>query len=258
MTDLKTLMEQATERGAAFTPDAADLVAAGRHRTRVRRAMLSAATTATAAAAVAAVLLVGHLTTDRTAPLPATTPTVVQPAAVTDLCAKSEDFFRSANDDAWRQTVVSTWKDKVVEVTDADGAMTVRRSPDGSQYAYCVSGVPVQGKPLGGFGATLLNTGIITRMYQIQRYWSPACGDAKVDRSDFSNCRGVVYSYAGRVPEGVTRIAFSGLGQQADATIKDGFWAHRVYTDDITNGNDDPVYITMYDASGKQVFREKY
>jgi hypothetical protein len=155
--------------------------------------------------------------------------------------------------------VVSNWADKVVEVTDADGAMTVRRSPDGSQYAYCVAGVPILGKPLGGFGATLLNVGIVTRPYQIQRYWSMACGDDPVDRENRTTwCMGVRYSYAGRVPEGVTRIAFSGLGQHADATIKDGYWVHRVYTDDIRNGNGDPIYITMYDGSGKQVFKERY
>ncbi|MFD7160216.1 hypothetical protein ACFV9C_36895 [Kribbella sp. NPDC059898] len=256
MTDLKTLLDQASDRPGTFTPDVSELVAAGQHRTRVRRTVLSAG--AVAVIAGAAVLLAGPLRITRSEPQPAITPTVSRPAAVTDLCAKSDDFFRTANDDAWRAKVVRTWTDKVVEVTDADGAMTVRRSPDGTQYAYCVAGVPIQGKPVGGFGATLLNTGIVTRMYQIQRYWSTGCGGAKVDRSDGMNCLGVVYSYAGRVPEGITRIAFSGLGQHADATIKDGYWAHRVYTGDIRNGNTDPVYITMFDASGKQVFRDRY
>lgn len=255
--ELKTLMDQAADRPTTFTPDVADLVAAGRHRTRTRRVMISAATAATAATAVIAVLLIGHLGNARTAPQPATT---VQPTMVTDLCARSDDFFRTANDDAWRRQVVSTWTDKVVEVSDADGAMTVRRSPDGSQYAYCVSGVPLRGKPLGGFGASLLNTGIVTRANQIQRYWSMGCGDQPIDRSSpGSRCNfGARYSYAGRVPEGVTRIAFSGLGQHADATIKDGYWVHRVYTDDIRNGNTDPMYITMYDGSGKQVFKAQY
>jgi hypothetical protein len=145
-----------------------------------------------------------------------------------------------------------------VEVSDADGSMTVRRSPDGTQYAYCVAGVPIRGRPLGGFGATLLHTGIVTRPYQIQRYWSQACGDAKADRNDVLACQGVVYSYAGRVPQGVARIAFTGLGQDSDATIKDGYWAHRVYTGSILNGNSDPLYITMYDGTGKQVFRYRY
>ncbi|HZX08529.1 hypothetical protein [Kribbella sp.] len=258
MTDLKTLMDQATDRGTPFTPDVGELVAAGRHRTRVRRALMSTAAAATAAAAVAAVLLSGPFRTARSEPQPAVTPTVARPAAVTDLCAKSDDFFRTANDDAWRATVVRTWTDTVVEVSDADGSMTVRRSPDGSQYAYCVAGVPVHKKPVGGFGATLLNTGIITRQYQIQRYWSTACGDEPNDRSDFERCQGIRYSYAGRVPEGVTRIAFSGLGQHADATIKDGYWVHRIYTDNILKGNTDPVYVTMFDASGKQVFRDEY
>ena len=254
--ELKTLLDQAADRPATFAPDVADLVAAGRHRTRVRRIVISAATAATAATAVIAVLLVGHLGNTRTAPQPATT---AQPKMVTDLCAKSDDFFRTANDDAWRQQVVSTWTDKVVEVTDLDGAMTVRRSPDGSQYAYCVAGVPMLGRPLGGFGATLLNVGIVTRPYQIQRYWSMGCGDDPVDRDNRTMpCTGVRYSYAGRVPEGVTRIAFSGLGQHANATIKDGYWVHRVYTDDIRTGNVDPIYITMYNRSGKQVFKERY
>ncbi|MGZ0151315.1 hypothetical protein ACXJJ3_29970 [Kribbella sp. WER1] len=256
MTDLKTLMDQATDRREPFTPDVGELVAAGRHRTRVRRVVLGAA--AAAACAMVAVLLTGPLRITRSEPQPAVTPTVTRPVAVTDLCAKSDDFFRTANDDPWRAKVVRTWTDKVLEVTDADGAVTVRRSPDGTQYAYCVAGVPIQGKPVGGFGAALVNTGIVTRQDQIQRYWSMACGNEKVDRSDAFNCRGVVYSYVGRVPEGVTRIAFSGLGQHADATIKDGYWAHRIYTGNIVNGNRDPVYITMFDASGKQVFRELY
>jgi hypothetical protein len=253
--ELKTLLEQATERGTSFAPDVTELVAAGRHRTRVRRAMLTAATAATAVTVVVAALVVGRI---GATPQPVTTPTEAPPAAVTDLCAKSDDFFRTANDDAWRRQVVANWTDKVVEVSDADGSMTVRRSPDGSQYAYCVAGVPIHGRPLGGFGATLLNTGIVTRAYQIQRYWSMACGDAKVDRNDLTACQGVVYSYAGRVPEGVTRIAFSGLGQDVDATIEDGYWAHRVYTGNIMNSNTDPIYITMYDGTGKQVFRYRY
>ncbi|MER7247971.1 hypothetical protein [Kribbella sp. NPDC000426] len=256
MTELKTLLDQAADRPATFTPHAGDLVAAGRHRTRVRRAIISVTTAVTAATAVIAVLLVGHLWPARTPPQPATT---TQPKMITDLCAKSDDFFRTANNDAWRRQVVSTWTDKVVEVTDPDGAMTVRRSPDGSQYAYCVAGVPIDGRPLGGFGATLLNVGIVTRPYQIQQYWSMACGDGAVDRASRSRfCMGVRYSYAGRVPEGVTRIAFSGLGQHADATIKDGYWVHRVYTDSILKGNTDPIYITMYDGSGTQVFKERY
>ncbi|WP_371404763.1 hypothetical protein OHA10_03710 [Kribbella sp. NBC_00662] len=253
--ELKTLLDRAADRPATFTPDVADLVAAGRHRTRVRRAIISAATAATAATAVIAALLIGHL--GHTAPQAATE--APQPTMITDLCAKSDDFFRTANDDAWRRQVVSDWTDKVVEVTDPDGAMTVRRSPDGSQYAYCVAGVPINGRPVGGFGATLLNVGIVTRPYQIQRYWSMACGDVPVDRASRKTlCMGVRYSYAGRVPEGVTRIAFSGLGQHADATVKDGYWVHRVYTDSILKGNTDPIYITMYDGAGKQVFKERY
>ena len=253
--DLKTLLDQATERGTSFAPDVTELVVVGRRRTRVRRVTLTAATAFTAATAVVAALLVGRIGTQ---PQPATTPSEPAPAAVTDLCAKSDDFFRTANDDAWRRQVTSAWTDKVVEASDADGTITVRRSPDGSQYAYCVAGVPIRGRQLGGFGATLLNTGIITRAYQIQRYWSQACGPAKVDRSDFAACMGVVYSYAGRVPEGVTRIAFAGLGQHADATVEDGYWVHRVYTAAITNGNTDPIYISMYDGAGKQVFRAEY
>ncbi|TDO68433.1 hypothetical protein EV651_102354 [Kribbella sp. VKM Ac-2571] len=254
--DLKTLMDKATDRGTSFAPDVTELVATGRRRTRRRRAMLGAGTAVGAATAVIAVLLVGRIVDPQTKPQPAT---VAQPAAITDLCAKSDDFFRTANDDAWRRQVVAGWTDKVVEVSDADGAMTVRRSPDGSQYAYCVAGVPIQKQPLGGFGATLLNVGIVTREYQIQRYWSMGCGNEPVERDyQQTSCRGVRYSYAGRVPEGVTRIAFTGLGQQGDATVKDGYWVHRVYTDNILKGNTDPIYITMYDDSGKQVFKERY
>ncbi|MGW7682058.1 hypothetical protein ACWGID_15040 [Kribbella sp. NPDC054772] len=259
--ELKDLMERASDRPATFAPDVTELVATGRHRTRVRRLAMTAATAATAATAVVAVLLVGRIGGAQSAPQPATTPTVSRPAAITDLCAKSNDYFRTVNNDVWRVRVVTQWTDKVVEVSDLDGAMTVRRSPDGKQYAYCVAGVPMFGKPVGGFGATLLNVGIITREYQIQRYWSMGCGDKPVDRDhnvDGRVCSGVRYSYAGRVPEGVTRIAFSGLGQQGDATIKDGYWVHRVYTPSILLGNSDPISITMYDASGKPVFREEY
>ncbi|MEV4260507.1 hypothetical protein [Kribbella sp. NPDC049584] len=254
--ELKDLLDQAVDRPATFTPDVADLVAAGRHRIHVRRAIISAATAATAATVVIAVLLMGHLGNARTAPQPATT---TQPTMVTDLCAKSDDFFRTANDDAWRRQVVSKWTDKVVEVTDPDGAMTVRRSPDGSQYAYCVSGVPIQGKALGGFGSTMLNVGIVTRPYQIQQYWSTGCGNDSVDRENRQTwCMGVRYSWAGRVPEGVTRIVVSGLGQHADATIKDGFWVDRVYTDNITKRDRWPIEIYMYDRAGKQVFKQRY
>ena len=254
--ELKTLMDQATDRGTSFAPDVTELVAAGRHRIRRRRALLSAATAVGTATAVITVLLMGRIAGPRTDPQPAT---VAQPAAITDLCAKSDNFLGTANDDAWRQQVVATWTDKVVEATDADGTMTVRRSPDGSQYAYCVAGVPIQGQPSGGFGSVLLNVGIVKRQYQIQRYWSMGCGNEPVDRTyNQASCRGVRYSYAGRVPEGVTRIAFTGLGQRGDATVKDGYWVHRDYTVDIRNGNTDPVYITMYNDTGRQVFKERY
>jgi hypothetical protein len=159
-TELKTLMDRATERPTSFAPDVEQLVAQGKHRTRVHRILVSATVAATAATAVVFALLLGDLGTTRTTPRPAASP--AQPAAVTDLCAKSDDFFRTVNNDAWRTKVVATWTDTVVEVTDADGSMTVRRSPDGTQYAYCVAGVPIQGKAVGGFGATLLNVGIVT------------------------------------------------------------------------------------------------
>lgn len=254
--ELKTLMDAAAERGTSFAPDVTELVATGRQRTRRRRALLSAATAVGTATAVLAVLLVGRIADPRIDPQPAT---VAQPAATTDLCAKSDDFFRTANDDAWRRQVVAGWTFKVVEAADADGAMTIRRSPNGSEYAYCVAGVPIQKRPLGGFGATMLNVGIVTREYQIQRYWSMGCGNEPVERDyQQTSCSGVRYSYAGRVPEGVTRIAFTGLGQSGDATVKDGYWVHRVYTGDIRNGNTDPIVISMYDASGKQVFKERY
>ncbi|MFG1911611.1 hypothetical protein [Kribbella sp. NPDC048928] len=252
MGDLKNLMDQAAERGTTFAPDITELVSAGRRRERVHRLMM---TGVTAAAVVIAAVLVGQLNTTRAEPQPAMPPA---PAPTTDLCAKSDNFLGTANNKGYRLQIVRNWSDVLVGDSDADGSMLVRRSPDGSQVAYCVAGVPIQGKPVGGFGSTLLNTGIITRPYQIQRYWSSACGDKPVDPRDYGQCQGARYSYAGRVPEGVTRIAFSGLGQQADATVKDGYWTHRIYTADNTNLNTDPVYITMYDASGKQVFRVKY
>jgi hypothetical protein len=252
MGDLKNLMDQAAERDTTFVPDVTELVTAGRRRERVHRLMM---TGVTAAAVVIAAVLVGQLNTTRAEPQPATTPA---PAPVTDLCAKSDNFLRTANDEGYRLQVVRKWSNILVGDSDADGSIVVRLSPDRSQAAYCVAGVPIQGKPVGGFGSTLFDTGIITRPYQIQLYWSSACGDKPVDRRDYLRCQGTRYSYAGRVPEGVARIAFSGLGQQSDATIKNGYWTHRIYTANSTNRNTDPVYITMYDASGKQVFRAKY
>jgi hypothetical protein len=254
--ELKTLMTRATERPTSFAPDVEQLVAVGRHRTRVHRVLVSAATIACTATALIVALLVVHPGDARPTPPPAA---VVQPAAVTDLCAKSDDFPRTANDDTWRRQVVANWTDKVVEVTDADGSITVRRSPDGTQYAYCVAGVPIRGQALERFGSMPLNVGIIARQHQIQRYWSEGCGDdPNTDRSTCGPAGGIRYSYAGRVPDGVTRIAFTGLGQHGDATINDGYWALRVYTDDITKGNTDPVFIEMYDGSGKQVFKQRY
>lgn len=252
MGDLKNLMDQAAERGTTFVPDVTELVSAGRRRERVHRLMM---TGVTAAAVVIAAVVVGQLNTTRAEPQPAMTP--APPAPITDLCARSDNFLGTANNKSYRVQVRS-WSTILVGNSDADGSIVVRLSPDRSQAAYCVAGVPIQGKPVGGFGSTLLNTGIITRPYQIQQYRSSACGDKPVDPRDYLQCRGTRYSYAGRVPEGVTRIAFSGLGQQADATVKDGYWTHRIYTADSTNRNTDPVYITMFDASGKQVFRVKY
>lgn len=252
MGDLKNLMDQAAERGTTFAPDVSELVSAGRRRERVHRLMV---TGVTAAAVVIAAVLVGQLNTTRAEPPPATTPP--QPAPITDLCARSDNFLGTANNKTYRLQVIK-WSDVLVGDSDADGSMVVRRSPDGSEVAYCVAGVPIQGKPVGGFGSTLLNTGIITRPYQIQQFWSSACGNQPVDPRDYQRCQGTRYSYAGRVPEGVTRIAFSGLGQNSDATVKDGYWVQRIYTADNTNRNTDPVYITMYNASGTQVFRVKY
>jgi hypothetical protein len=252
MGDLKNLLDQAAERDTTFVPDVTELVTAGRRRERVHRLMM---TGVTAAAVVIAAVLVGQLNTTRAEPQPATTPP--QPAPITDLCARSDNFLGTANNKAYRLQVIK-WSDVLVGDSDADGSMVVRRSPDGSEVAYCVAGVPIQGEPVGGFGSTLLNTGIITRPYQIQQYRSSACGDKPIAPRDYLRCQGTRYSYAGRVPEGVTRIEFSGLGQEADATVNDGYWTHRIYTADSTNRNTDPVYITMFDASGKQVFRVKY
>jgi DNA-directed RNA polymerase specialized sigma24 family protein len=81
--------------------------------------------------------------------------------------------------------------------------------------------------------------------------------------------KGAVGAYARKVVVSTTLDALRRKSSQeivggddyfahANATIKDGYWVHRVYTDDIRTGNVDPIYITMYDRSGKQVFKERY
>jgi hypothetical protein len=156
--------------------------------------------------------------------------------------------------------VAARWTDKVVELWDADGTITVLRSPDGREYAYCLAEVPIRRRPTGAFGSALLGAGIVTRQNQIVRYWTPGCGNDPSTVREYVTraCHGVRYSYAGRLPDGVTRVHFTGLGQQADATVGGGFWVHRIYTDTIANVNSHRVWITMYDATGRQVFRARY
>ncbi|WP_020386877.1 hypothetical protein [Kribbella catacumbae] len=265
--DLHDLLDSASERRDPFTPDPAALATAGRRRARTHRAMTSGAIALVAASALVVASLVGAALKE-TSPPAADAPAPDRAApAHTDLCSLSDNYAGTARNHPWTRQVATYWTTKVLEVADEDGTMTVRQSPDGTQYAYCVAGVPVDGVPTGGTGSAVVNEGIITRETEIVQYWAHGCRTAspRTYRNGYGNdygkvdtCFGLRYSYAGKLPPGVTRVRLKGLGQDSDARQAGGFWAARVYTPDRLRGLKDPITLTMYDAEGRQVFTKRY
>lgn len=244
--DLRDLLGAASERSELFRPDPAVLVAAGRRRARNHQVALTVAVFGL----VVSVSLAGLFGVDAMGdqPLPAATPNPGPPMS-TELCARADDFLGTAGSVVWRRAGES-WTGEVLRLADSDGATTVRRSPDGSQYAYCHASVPTGGQPAGGLDLTLIDAAIIAREPQIARFWTAGCGGAAR-----TACYGVRASYVGRLPTGVTRVHLNGHGQDRDATVKDGFWAYRFFRSELTT---ERINITMYNAADVVVSVHQY
>jgi len=265
--DLHDLLDSASERLDPFSPDPVALAAAGRRRARTHRVVMSGAVGLVAASVLTVASLAGAALKE-TSPPPAVVPAPDRATpAHTDLCSLSDNYAATERNHPWARQVATYWTTKVLELSDEDGTMTVRQSPDGTRHAYCVAGVPVDGIPTGGTGSTVVNQGIITPETQIVRYWAHGCGKASPrtyrngrgsDYGKVDTCLGIRFSFAGKLPPGVTRVRLKGLGQDIDARQAGGFWAARVYTVEGLRGLKDPIVLTMYNAGGKQVFSKKY
>lgn len=143
--DLKILMDRATDRPVPFTPDPDAIVAAGRRRIRNRRIAGSMGALATVVVIAAGVAVAVDLQDSRGV-APATQSTT--PPTVKRVCTTSTGAVLGDEVVGWKQ---------VMSVTDAHGTATVLRTPDESQYAYCVTEpAPEINVPLGARGGVLV------------------------------------------------------------------------------------------------------
>lgn len=121
--DLKILMDRATDRPVPFTPDPGAILAAGQRRRRNRRIVGSIATLA-AVAVIAGGVTVAFELQDSRGVAPANQPTT------TKLCTTSNGTMLGNRADGWIE---------VISVSDKYGTAAILRTPDESQFAYCVT-----------------------------------------------------------------------------------------------------------------------
>jgi hypothetical protein len=195
--DLKTLMDRATERPAAFTPDPASLVATGRRRVRKRRITGSLAGVAAVAVLAAGVTVAVDLREPRST-APASRPT--EASQSTKLCTTSNGSV--LGDEAWGWT-------EVLSISDNYGSASIREAPKEPRnyvrnYAFCIT-QPKDGPavPLGGRGGVLLRKTPI---------------DA---RSSMTTVFGRAYG------TGMKVVVQTGDGKSGEAVVKSEFYLYR-------------------------------
>jgi len=196
--DLKSLMDQATDRPDGFTPDPAVLVAAGRRRVRSRRIATSLTALAAAVILAASGLVAVKLHDPRSA-APASRSTT-RPQDAYKLCTRSNGTLLGAETWAWTE---------VVGITDQYGSASIRQAPKENanhivNYAYCIT-QPAQGPnpPLGNRGGVLVRKTAVT-------------------------ARSSVTTVFGRVYRPGTKVTvLTGDGKTGDAVTKSEFYVYR-------------------------------
>ncbi len=238
--ELKDLMDRATDRPTPHIPDVDLLLAAGNRSVR-KRQLMGALAVAVAVVAGGATLALNN--SNQSAPGPAGSPPQ-EPYAVRTLCepAKAPPAHPEVdNADGWPQVIVSD--------QDPDGTVSVRRSADGRDLAFCATVGYVSGanQSFGSLGA--YRAGKLTAAETIHRFNAPGCGTP-----ERINCNGTTYSFAGKLPSGVTRVTAELEGNRTEGVIRDGYYAHRVFMSrPNVNIKEVPIKMRMFDSTGRLV-----
>ncbi|TDU91294.1 hypothetical protein EV138_4898 [Kribbella voronezhensis] len=227
--DLKTQLDEATDRPTAFVPDLDHLLAAGRRRARSHFAVTVAGTVAAVAvAATAGAIALDQGGSSGPSVLPAPPPAgqATSSATVPKLVTKCLDEAGQPapkGADKWQP---------MVSVKNKYGSSAVRRSA--GQLAFCIE---FSGKPTNATRQVLLPKASV--------WLIPAC---KTDPT----CTELMTVFMGQLPAKAVRVTVtpSGDGKPVDATIRDGFFAcHWVTVPDPSR----PAMARIYDAAGREL-----
>lgn len=240
--ELKDLMDRATDRPSPHMPDVDHLLAEGNRSVRKRQLM------ATLATAVAVAVVAGGTTfalnnSNQSAPEPAKSPTQAPVVKRSTICEPPQ----RPSSGPPQATDADRWPEVVVSAQDPDGTVSVRRSADGRDLAFCATALVVEGSQ--GFfssGGAYWDEEL-TPAYKIHRFDAPGCGKERR-----LNCHFTTFSFAGKLPKGITRVNAAGGGKTAEASIKDGFYACRLSLPG-TLGKQVRIRVSMYDSAGKLV-----
>jgi hypothetical protein len=240
--ELKDLMDRATDRPTPHIPDVDHLLAAGNRSVR-KRQLMGALATAVAVAVVAGGTTLALNNSTQSSPAPAASPPQEQ-YAVRTICEPAKappERPEVDNADRWPQVIVSD--------QDPDGTVSVRRSADGRDLAFCATLGYVSGanQYFGSLGA--YRAGKLTAAETIHRFNAPGCGTP-----ERINCNGTTYSFAGKLPSGVTRVTAELEGNRTEGVVRDGYYAYRLFR---SRPNIDikevPIKMSMYNSAGRLV-----
>ncbi|WP_112242447.1 hypothetical protein [Kribbella monticola] len=224
--DLKTRLDEATDRPTAFVPDLDHLLAAGRRRARSHFAVTIAGTVAAVAVAATAgaiALNQGGGSGPNVLPAPPAGQATSATPTTTTRCLDEAGQPSPKGADKW---------ESMVTVKDKYGSSTVRRSA--GQLAFCSE---FSGKPT-----------IVTQQVMLPRssVWLMS-----VCRTDPS-CTDIVTVFMGRLPANAVRVAVTpaGGGKPVDATTRKGFFAYRwIDVPDLSR----PATARIYDSAGREL-----
>jgi len=226
--DLKTLLDQATDRPTPFVPDLDQLLTGGRRRARTHFVVGTVATlAAVGVAATAGVFALNQ--GGGTAPGVVTPPPAGQESAV----AQPKPVIKCVNDaDNFLPAAAGKWP-AIISVKDQYGISTIRRSK--GQLAFCSEAAP-------GISGAVRQTGLPNAAE-----WLIGACNQKTDPA----CPGIVTAFMGRLPAKAVRVTVTPTaGKPVDAAIRDGFFIYRgIGKPDFAR----PATARLYDAAGHEL-----
>lgn len=290
--DLDELLEDASRRRVAFTPDVESLLRTGRRRHRGRVALAAAAAVAVVAAGSVALLGgrggAGLPTPVDSLPAASSSASTEQPTApavsaadarILRECGKQYD--NTGNEPATprspgnatvgppsRAYDFSRWA-VAVSSTDFSGTSAVLLSPDHKRYAMCAFS-PSQWAGGAESGVDILPVQAVPVPHGWRNGFAPVNWAYDCNLKRTATCEHEVWAGVALLPRTVSRVTIRTRdGYTGDAVVRNGFMAYRhvapykaITGDDQGSGAGTmpPVVLTLYNSAGKRLasFNQNY